>query len=275
VKYAWLTFTMTLLFTLLVNDYLTSQSIFFRDAVFVNLIQIFPDGSLFGSELFANAVFRSMLALVGSSIIIITALLLGKSNKKIIFSFISVGFFPFLLLVTIFVYLNSHSSNGDHLTYATLSYISLVMIILREHFFFFVQQWFLVGDGQILMGGCIALVFFILLHPLVFNEGRVLGTFLMINLWIYTICVRNLWLGVAIHLAWNFVLPESAIFHYLLIVYSCFLAYGRSSYPIFLVPSWALKWPAFRRFASVWRIVWSYPEQIWGDLRATLFRTSD
>ena len=137
-------------------------------------------------------------------------------------------------MLAIFFYLNAESENKSRCLYAAISFASILLVIAREHVLFFSQEWFSGNASDILIAGAIGLFVFVMFHPLHISEGRILGTLLMVNLWIYTVCERNLWMGVSLHAAWNLVLPESAMFHYAIVVVSCFLAYGRSSYPVYL-----------------------------------------
>ncbi|MFM7855342.1 MAG: hypothetical protein ACKO96_26305, partial [Flammeovirgaceae bacterium] len=90
--------------------------------------------------------------------------------------------------------MNSESQNGNNYTYAVLSFSSFVLFVAREHFIFFLQEAFSTQKRSIEIGAALALVAFITFHPLTLTEGRVLGTLLMVNLWVYTICKRNIWL---------------------------------------------------------------------------------
>jgi len=137
-------------------------------------------------------------------------------------------------MLAIFFYLNAESENKSRYLYAAISFISIILVIAREHVLFFSQEWFSSKASDILIASAIGLFAFVMLHPLHISQGRVLGTLLMVNLWIYTISERNLWMGVSLHAAWNLVLPESAMFHYSIFAVSCFLAYGRPSYPVCL-----------------------------------------
>jgi hypothetical protein len=274
-RYGWLVFTCALVGAVNFN-FFVSRQILHEGGLFVQYLSIFlPKESIFNSEYFANALLRSTVALSGIIIVLLATLVVPRVDAKTILSFFRPKLIPLMLLCGILLYLHPLENIFADFPYTPAIFVSILLVVVREHFYFFSQQWFSEDGLGVLIGGGVALLAFIWLHPLILNEARILATAMMINLWIYTVCERNMWMGVSVHALWNFVMPENTMFYYAVFVFTCFLAFGRPSYPKFLVPSWALKRPAFQKFASVWRIFWSYPEQMWGELRAALFRTSD
>lgn len=256
----WKVYTLCILSALGLELFLTINTISIRDLALTVLNAVLDQDSIFATELFAGAIFRIILGIM-VSFVIIAPILLRKVSIKPVSEYIGIRVFPMIILFAVFLYLNASSENSDKLFYAVLSFTSLIVMLAREHFIFYTQEWFARTGKDVLLGAIVALVIFILLHPLVFTPGRVMGTLLMINLWIYTVSERNLWMGIAIHAAWNFVLPQSAEFHYFLFAYSCVLAFGRLNYPAYLIVLMeSLPLPLRRLSHSIW-IVCSWPRK--------------
>ncbi|MGH1412636.1 MAG: hypothetical protein ACRBB0_04030 [Pelagimonas sp.] len=258
----WKVYALCLLFAVGVEVFLTFNTIPLRDGALSLLEIVFEDQSIFATEAFGNSVFRSLLGVGTSCVILIPALLLNKSQPSRVSRYFRIKILPVLILCAVFFYLNNASDNGDKYIYALLSYASIILMLSREHLFFFTQEWFAKQGKGVLPGATVALVVFIILHPLVFSQGRILGTLLMVNLWIYTVSEKNLWMGIAVHAVWNFVLPQSAEFHYLVFFLSCFLAFGRTSYPKSLLRDFhRLPRPMAVLLRTLWQI-FSYPNRV-------------
>lgn len=233
----WVLYALCLICALGLELVLTISTIEVRDGILFVLNEVFAEGSVYATELFANAIFRSFLGIATSLVIIIPAFIL-TNNILLCREYLRIRAVPSVILFSVFLYLNAESENSEKLLYATLSFASLVVMLFREHFMFYTQEWFARTRKDIFVSSILAIIIFILLHPLVFTPGRVMGTLLMVNLWLYTVSERNLWMGVSVHAAWNFVLPESPGFHYLLFIFSCFLAFSRPKYPAYLAEVW-------------------------------------
>jgi hypothetical protein len=271
-KHGWLFFGLALAGAVAL-DFITSRQILpERDMILRHLLMVFAEDSVFASKYFVNATIRSIVALSGILVISIVALSVRRGDARTIIFYLRPKLFPFILLGGVLLYLQPIGNIFLDFPYTPAIFFSLMLVVIREHFFFFSQQWFSEDGRGVLLGGGIGLVGFIYLHPLVLNEARILTTALMINLWVYTMCARNLWMGIAVHSLWNFVMPDSTVFYYVVFLLSCFLAFGRPSYPKFLVPSWALRIDTFGRFSLIWWRFWSYPERSLGGLKAVVFR---
>ena len=233
-KHRWFLYTFSLLVALAIDSFIAWHGVGFRDHVLHLLASFFDEDSIYRDERFANSLVRITLAVAVSCGILLPALILARKERTHIRGYFRMRIVPTMIVLAIFFYLNAESENKSRYLYAAISFVSILLVIAREHVLFFSQEWFSSNASDILIAGAIGLFVFVMLHPLHISQGRILGTLLMVNLWIYTICERNLWMGVSLHAAWNLVLPESAMFHYAIVVVSCFLAYGRSSYPVYL-----------------------------------------
>lgn len=226
------------------------------------LTQVFGSESVYAQDYFVGATLRFLITLTTIATFL-APLLISRDTTFDLGLFFKPTIGSIAFLAVLFFYMNSHSENGDKLIYAVISYGSLILFLARENIIFFMQTAYTNNFFGVWLGAFASLAAFILLHPISLSEGRVLGTVLMINLWIYTLTARNLWLGVAIHAAWNFGFPESAAFHYILFFVSCFLAYGQKTYPSFLsVFGWVP-----RSIARPWRMFWRTPATLANKIR--------
>lgn len=141
-----------------------------------------------------------------------------------------------LLLIVIFLHLNSRSANSDQLVYASISYTAIVIFILREHLLFGVQYYISKNTFVFWCTSVIGLGVFILSHELTLSFPRVFATTFMINLWIYSTRARSLWIAGLMHLAWNWVLPGSMAFLYALFLISFYLAFAPGHCPVVFRP---------------------------------------
>jgi hypothetical protein len=230
-----------------------------------SLETLFGPNSVYSNNFFVAAILRTII----SCCVILTAILALAltGNLRRASDYFKVPWFPTLIMISLFFHMNSKSENGNNYTYAVLVFSSFIFFVAREHFIFFLQEAFSTRKRSIEIGAVLALIAFIIFHPLTLSEGRVLGTLLMVNLWVYTISKRNIWLGVSLHMAWNFAYPESAIFHYALFLWSCFLAFGLHSYQDQLKGYFC--WVP-RKFSEPWRAFWSMPRLAYEHLRARL-----
>ncbi len=262
-KYGWVIYIGCLGLALAIDTYISVNAISARDFILVWLNEIFDQNSPFASEMFANAIFRTLLTIAGSLAIILPAFWI--IGKKTILRFFSPRPIPVVYFILIFFYFYHNSENKHEIVYAVLVFVSLIIVIAREHIFFFSQQWFCRSKFGLIMSAVIAHITFILLHPLVFTEGRILGTLLMVNLWIYTVSHKNYWMGISLHMAWNFLFPESALFHYAVFLHSCYLAYGLETYPKFLTEPFEnlASRPGVSRVFEAWRCFWSFPRELY------------
>jgi membrane protease YdiL (CAAX protease family) len=233
-KRRWLLYTLSLLVALAIDSVIALYGVGLQDHILHLLAYFFDEDSIYRNERFANSLVRITLAVAVSCGILLPALIFSKKQRTHILGYFRMRIVPTIIMLAIFFYLNAESENKSRYLYAAISFISIILVIAREHVLFFSQEWFSSNASDILIAGAIGLFVFAMLHPLHISEGRVLGTLLMVNLWIYTISERNLWMGVSLHAAWNLVLPESAMFHYSIVAISCFLAYGRPFYPVCL-----------------------------------------
>ncbi|MCZ8081463.1 MAG: hypothetical protein O9289_21055 [Rhodobacteraceae bacterium] len=226
------------------------------------LIQIFGSQSVYAQDYFAGATLRILITLPVAAVFL-APLMICRSKTFDFGQFFKPTIASIVVLAGLFIYLNSHSPNSDKLIYALISYMALILFLARENIIFFMQTAYTTSHYGVWLGALASLTAFVLLHPLVLSEGRILGTLLMVNLWIYTVTARNIWLGVAIHAAWNFGFPESAEFHYALFIVSCFLAYGQPTYPSALT---VFGWVP-RLIVRPWRMFWLTPATLVSKLR--------
>lgn len=226
------------------------------------LTRIFGSQSVYAQSYFVGTTLQFLITLIVVSIFL-SPLLINRNTDFDIRVFFKPTIASVFVLAGLFLYLNSQSVNGDRLIYALVSFGSLTLFLARENVIFFMQSAYTRDHFGVWLGALASLTAFVLLHPISLSEGRVLGTVLMVNLWIYTVAARNLWLGVAIHAAWNFGFPESAEFHYLLFLVSCFLAYGQPTYPSFLT---VFGWVP-RSIVRRWRMFWCTPATLASKVR--------
>ena len=221
--------------------------------------------SVYSSNFFVAATLRSLVAFCVILTVVLALALIGNLRRSL--GYFRISSFPFFIMIILFLHMNSKSQNENSYIYAALSFSSFVLFVAREHFVFFLQEAFATQKLSIAIGSVLALFTFIIFHPLSLSEGRVLGTLLIVNLWVYTITKRNIWLGVSLHMVWNFAYPESALFHYAVFLWSCFLAYGLNSYPdvfrnyFYWVP---------KALCGPWRAFWSMPRLVFEHMRARL-----
>lgn len=226
------------------------------------LSYMFPATSPFNSPKFLSSSWRIVLS-TGIFFSFIAFYIWGPkpvSLKK----FFKIDFISFFILFLLFLYLNSYSRHSNLIGYATVSYFSFLLLIAREQLLFNSQIMFSNRAHILWLISAISLGFFIFLHPLVLSLDRILGTFLMINLWIYTSSVQNFWRGVAIHAVWNFAFPYSALFHYLVFAYSCWLAFGIEKYPEYITKPFKCyyRFEPLRITVLFWRGFWLFPHRI-------------
>lgn len=230
---------------------------------------IFDGGSLYLRDNFSQSVYRFALSI---PTIVIFILALGiysardlKDKIKQLFTIGGITLFLFLLL---FLHLNSRSQNSSALTYALLSYTSMITLVLREQMIFVTQGMFSRSSRHFYVISIIGLFLFIFSHKLVLTEGRVLATILIINLWIYTTKSMNIWHGVAIHAFWNYGFPQSALFHYFIFAYSFWLAFGQFDYPSILTSpiSKLMQNSVGRSLLTGWRQFWLAPTRTYASL---------
>lgn len=269
-KNSWFLYIVGLLGALTIDTVISVNSEEPRRLIHSYLSGVFTEDSVYSDTSFSKAVFRTFLALTGSLFVFVLAI--SVTSIKDCMKYFSFRLMPVVYLIAVFIYLNHHSPNKDEIIYAILSYISLILVIAREHIFFFTQLWFCKSEKSLLLTGLFALTVFILAHPLTLSVGNILGTILIVNLWIYSAAEKNFWMGIAIHAAWNFVLPQSAIFHYAVFVFSCFLAFGCEKYPSaisFEISRSSSKY--LRKAAQYWRYFWCAPNRIINYLLSWLY----
>ncbi|WP_170566504.1 hypothetical protein [Ruegeria atlantica] len=263
-KFGWLIYAGCLALALAIDTFISVNGLPARDVILDWLNAVFDQGSPFADKMFANAIMRTFLTIAGSLAIILPALWI--TGKKTIKPFFAIRPIPILYFVLVFFYFYYNSSNKHEIVFGVLYFISLIVVITREHVFFFSQQWICRSNSSLFLSALIALVAFVLLHPLELTQGNVLGTLLMVNLWVYTVSHKNFWMGVSLHMAWNFGFPESALFHYAVFLHSCYLAYGLKTYPKFLAEPFecfASRRPAVANLFEAWRRFWSFPRELY------------
>jgi len=226
----------------------------------------FDQESLFLGERFLKSVYRFVLSISTLAVFFLFAIFKIKSFS--LRNFFKIDPFSAVLLILLFLHMNERSSNSSFISYAFLSYLSIIALMLREQVIFTTQIAFTTNSRWLGLLSLVGLGVFIFSHPLVFNLGRVTATLLIVNLWIYTVSVRNVWHGVAVHAIWNYAFPESAIFHFGILFYSFWLAFGQKEYPIFLsYPFENLsKYRIIKNLFCVWRGFWLLPARLLAGL---------
>ena len=230
---------------------------------------IFDKDSLYLSDNFAQSVYCFALSIPTIAIFILAlGIYSGRGLKNKIKHLIAVSGVTLFLFLLLFLHLNSRSQNSSALTYALLSYTSMITLVLREQLIFVTQGMFSRSSRHFYVISVIGLFLFIFSHKLVLTEGRVLATILMINLWIYTTKSMNIWHGVAIHASWNYAFPQSALFHYFIFAYSFWLAFGQLDYPSILTSpiSKLMQNSVGRSLLTGWRQFWLAPTRTYASL---------
>jgi hypothetical protein len=197
---------------------------------YINLAQsVVPADSIFVSEAFLLSVYRyiiSCCAVAAFFIFCFVEKLRFASLRRMLPSSLVL-----FLLAAVFIQMNMRSSNSDKVLYAVISFGSIVFLTFREHLIFGVQFFISRRPQEFWLTSALGLAVFILSHDLVLSYERFVATIFMINLWIYSTRVRSLWVATVMHLAWNWVLPDRADFHYFLFAVSFYLAFHPGDCP--------------------------------------------
>lgn len=211
-------------------DYLVNNNWQYISSLYYLAAQSFTSReSIFLSDSFLLSVYRYII----SALTVCVFFLFCFTQKLKIASIWELlpKFFVVLLLVAIFVHMNLRSPNSDKIFYALVSFGSILAITFREHLILGVQFYVSRSSQEFWVISGVGLVVFVLSHELEFSYERMVATVFMINLWIYSTRVRNIWLAVVMHLAWNWVFPERADFHYFLFAVSFYLAFSPGNCP--------------------------------------------
>lgn len=215
---------------LLVDNFILLNSYQIHGYILTELNEYFSYESLYNSDLFANTIFRYFLSIACISFFV-TSVLLLKINIIKFTSFFKPTLFSSSILILVFIFLNSKTNNNSELMYATISYCSLVLTLFRENLIFSASCLFTKDRKTLYALSLISLILFIALHPIELTIGRITTTIFMITVWIYTTATKNIWLGVAMHVAWNLVLTDSIAYHLLLLSISCLFVLRIKSFP--------------------------------------------
>lgn len=192
------------------------------------------EDSIFFSELFASSLLRYFLSI--STFFAFYFMLLAIKVERPRFQHLLPSPKIALVLVCIFLYLNSMSDNSNHLSYALLSFLSILALTAREHILFGVQYFFSKSIWTFWITSAIGFIAFVISHERAFSFESTVANIFIINLWIYSTRARSLWLAVTMHLAWNLILPGRIEFIQFMLALSFYLAFAPGTCPAVFVP---------------------------------------
>ncbi len=207
------------------------------------------EDSIFFNDLFASSLLRYSISI--STFFAFYLLLLALKVERPRLLHVLPNSKIVLVLLCIFIYLNSMSENSNHLPYAFLSFLSILALTAREHIIFGVQYFFSKSISTFWITSAIGFIVFVISHERAFSYESTVANIFIINLWIYSTRARGLWLAVTMHLAWNYLFMEHIEFIYFMLALSFYLAFAPGTCPAVFAPV-----RDFKDRSRVLRVLW-------------------
>jgi hypothetical protein len=172
-------------------------------AVYDSLINHFGSPSdAYPEGAFAQMGFRFTLSAVSLAIFYAVQILYLRAPN--LGSFFRIHYGIAISFMTFFVYMYYGQFYERGITINGIHFASWICTVFFEQLVFFSGIALCKDRKSFILFSLAAWAVFILLHPIELSFGRFGATFVMLNMWIYTSIVRNIWMGVLFHGLWNF-----------------------------------------------------------------------